>query len=125
MASSDDPLWLDSAAGPIVRPYAVTRGRPRADAPELDMLAFVTALPGANATSAALLPEHRAILTRSWEPIAVAELASHLDLALGVVRLLLGDLVDGGFVSIQDPASVANRPDSHVLKAVINGLRTI
>ncbi|MFD6258796.1 DUF742 domain-containing protein, partial [Nocardia sp. NPDC060256] len=33
--------WFDEAAGPLVRPYAVTRGRTAGGGPELDMLTSV------------------------------------------------------------------------------------
>jgi hypothetical protein len=117
--------WLDAEAGPVVRPYAVTRNRSGTSQVAFDLLAFVTSVPGADPGLGDLLPEHRKILAQSQEPISIAELASYLDLALGVVRLLLGDLVDEGLVLVQDSAPAASRPSSHVLKAVIHGLREL
>jgi hypothetical protein len=116
--------WLDSEAGPVVRPYAVTGGRARPSGGTFDLLAFVVA---ASDTSAGLFlqPEHRAILTRAEQPVSVAELASHLDLAVGVVRVLLGDLIEQSLISMYEPSVGAHRPDERVLKAVINGLRSL
>jgi hypothetical protein len=121
----DEAVHLDSDAGPVVRPYAVTRGSQQASHDRFDLLTFITANPTVNLASGRLLPEHRAILARSGEPISVAELASHLNLPLGVVRLLLGDLLDGGLISARDSTAGASQPDGHLLKAVINGLRAL
>jgi hypothetical protein len=116
--------WLDADAGPVVRPYTVTGGRSRPTVGGFDLLAFVvrrrTAIDELN-----LQPEHRAILARAAQPVSVAELASHLDLALGVVRVLLGDLLQHRLISMHEPGAGAQRPDDRVLKAVINGLRSL
>jgi Protein of unknown function (DUF742) len=121
---SDQHDWLDSDAGPVVRPYAVTGGRGRPSVGGFDLLAFVvTAVDDVDELY--LQPEHRAILARAAEPISVAELASYLDLALGVVRVLLGDLLQQGFIRMHDHGIGAKRPDDHVLKAVLHGLRAL
>ena len=118
---------MDSDAGPVVRPYAVTGGRAKPAAGAFDLVAFVVrrADPG----DPNLLPEQRAILARTSEPVSVAELASHLDLALGVVRVLLGDLLQQGLIEMHEPEydqSVGPlRPDDRILKAVVNGLRAL
>lgn len=125
LSDHDDHVWLDSAAGPVVRPYAVTRGGTNTHGNRFSLLTFVTAVPGSNLTGAQLLPEHRAIMNRASEPVSVAELASHLDLALGVVRFLLGDLAAAGLITTHDSTNGARQLDSHVLKAVINGLRAL
>ena len=120
----DQHDWLDSEAGPVVRAYAVTGGRARPAVGGFDLLAFVVTV-GEPGEEQQLLPEHRAILARAKDPVSVAELASHLDLALGVVRVLLSDLHQQGLISMHEPGVGANRPDDRVLKAVINGLRSL
>lgn len=122
---SDECLWLDSDAGPLVRPYTVTGGRARSDGGEFDLLAFVVAGPGAGRYATHLLPEHRAILARAATPVSVAELASHVDLALGVVRVLLGDLARDGLITTHEPVGGSRPMDDHLLEAVIDGLRAL
>src|SRR4051812_4870732 len=117
----DDHDWLDADAGPVVRPYAVTGGRSKSTS--LHLLAFVPAVADTS-TGMFLLPEHVAILDRAKSPVTVAELAGHLDLALGVVRVLLDDLLQQRLITIKEPDG-AGRPDERVLKAVINGLRAL
>ncbi|GAA4707156.1 DUF742 domain-containing protein [Phytohabitans rumicis] len=119
--------WLDDDAGPVVRPYTVTGGRVRPVTGGFDLLAFVLAAPGA-ATSpdaAHFQPEHRSILAMAVDPISVAELAAGLDLVLGVVRVLLGDLLAAGLIAMYEPSSAAQFPDDDVLQAVVNGLRAL
>jgi len=124
-----ESTWMDRDAGPVVRPYAMTGGRVHPSSSAFDVVAMVVvnraALPGVSELGHGLQPEHRAILAYAREPLAVAELASHLDLALGVVRVLLGDLLGEGLIEIYHPPAAGVLPDESVLKAVINGLRAL
>ncbi|HYN94040.1 MAG TPA: DUF742 domain-containing protein [Pilimelia sp.] len=120
-----DHDWLDRDAGPVVRPYAMTGGRVRPTSAAFDLVAFVVARPVAEPLPVHLQPEHRAILAATRQPISVAELSAHLDLALGVVRVLLGDLLAEGMISLHEPRGADEAPDEHVLKAVVNGLRAL
>ena len=127
---SADPLgaphdWLDHDAGPVVRPYAVTQGRVAPSGGEFDLVAFVVATMPRMPLAPHLLPEHHAIIGACWEPVSVVELASRLDLAIGVVRVLLGDLRSAGLVSLYEPPAAGQPHDVDVLKAVVNGLRAL
>jgi hypothetical protein len=116
---------MDREAGPVVRPYAMTGGRVRPASGGFDLVAFVVAVPFDGPLPVHLQPEHRAILNLTREPLSVAEVAAHLDLALGVVRVLLGDLLAEHLISMHEPHGVAGLPDENVLKAVVNGLRAL
>jgi uncharacterized protein DUF742 len=125
-----DPLrlahdWLDHDAGPVVRPYTMTQGRVTPAGDEIDMLAFVVATAPEHHQGARLQPEHDAIVAAAWEPIPVVELASTLDLSVGVVRVLLGDLRSAGLISMYEPPAASQPHDVDVLKAVVNGLRAL
>jgi hypothetical protein len=120
-----DHDWLDREAGPVVRPYAMTGGRVRPTSGGFDLVAFVVAAPFDGPLPVHLQPEHRAILDLTREPLSVAEVAAHLDLALGVVRVLLGDLLSEHLISMHEPHGAAGLPDENVLKAVVNGLRAL
>ena len=74
---------------------------------------------------AGLQPEHHAIVAAAWEPISVVELASTLDLSIGVIRVLLGDLRSAGLISMYEPPAASQPHDVDVLKAVVNGLRAL
>ncbi|MFF3864999.1 DUF742 domain-containing protein [Micromonospora sp. NPDC001898] len=117
--------WLDADAGPVVRPYTLTGGRVRPPA-GLDLVAFVlTARAVDAATHSRLHPEHRRLVELARRPVPVAELAAELDLAVVVVRVLVGDLLARGLVSVHAPAGTAFLPDDNILKAVVNGLRAL
>ena len=124
MPSSDDH-WLDEEAGPVVRPYAVIRGRTRPSGEKLDLIAVITAVRGVRLDPSSLDPEHLEVLRLCRLPTSVAELAADLDLPLGVVRILLGDLQERSLVSIHHPIPPARLPDMQVLKEVVDGLRRL
>jgi hypothetical protein len=117
--------WLDYEAGPVVRPYAMTQGRVAPSGGEFDLVAFVVATTPDLPPAPHLLPEQRAIVGAAWEPISVVELASKLDLSIGVVRVLLGDLRSAGLISLYEPPAASQPHDVDVLKAVVNGLRAL
>jgi len=109
----------------MVRPYAMTRGRTRPTGREFDLIALVvTAVPVA--ADPAVGPEQAAILALCRDnPLSVAEVAAELDLPLGVVRVLLGDLLDAECIRVRRPVPPAVLPDEHILREVINGLRAL
>lgn len=131
----DKAGWYDDAAGPVVRPYAMTRGRTRsATKDKLDLIAVVVAQDrrepgpggGHSAMDQALSPEHLDIVELCREtPQSVAELAAELDLPVGVVRVFLGDLIDEELVRVSRPVPPAELPDESILREVINGLRAL
>ncbi|AXE84230.1 MULTISPECIES: DUF742 domain-containing protein [unclassified Streptomyces] len=121
--------WYDHEAGPLVRPYAMTGGRtqPGPTGVRFDLIALVTLDPGAPGADEALLgPEHRTLigLCRT-ETQSVAELAAGADLPVGVVRVLLGDLLELGCVTVSRPVPPAQLPDERILREVIEGLRAL
>jgi Protein of unknown function (DUF742) len=117
-------MWLDREAGPVVRPYALTKGRTQAQGPELGLIDLVAASGPVAARPRGLGPEHRRLLELCRRPIAVADIASETDLPLGVVRVLLGDLRERGLIAITGPASQASAAES-VLRSVLDGLRAL
>lgn len=115
--------WFDEAAGPLVRPYAVTRGRTRAGYQnDLQMITLVAAVqPVTSALTAALDPEHVQILSLCQRPMSVAEISAEVHLPLSVVKILIGDLIEQRMVISRS----AVMPDLQVLQAVINGIRQL
>ena len=120
---SHDERWLDAAAGPVVRPYALTRGRTRHTGEAFDLVASVIATGVLLNDLNALGPEHLSVLQLARAPTTVADIASDVDLPLGVVRILLADLRELGLVAIRTPVTMAERVDKHTLREVLHGLR--
>jgi hypothetical protein len=94
--------WLDRDAGPVVRPYAMTKGRTApADGAHVGLIDVVTAVPEARIPAdARLTREHRRILRYCARPVTVVDLASDVDLPVGVVRVLLSDLSQCGALKV-------------------------
>jgi hypothetical protein len=116
--------WLDQEAGPVVRPYALTRGRTRPPGAPLGLIDQVAAAGPLVVDARGLGPEHRRLLNLCRSPVAVADLASETDLPLGVVRVLLGDLLERGAVALAGPPE-AGTPEEGVMRSVLDGLRAL
>ncbi|WP_328745192.1 DUF742 domain-containing protein [Streptomyces sp. NBC_00285] len=122
--------WYDGEAGPLVRPYAMTGGRtkPGPTGVRFDLIALVTLNASAPniGDDSALGPEHRALIDLCRpETQSVAELGAGADLPVGVVRVLLGDLLELGCVTVSRPVPPAQLPDERILREVIEGLRAL
>jgi Protein of unknown function (DUF742) len=120
---SNDERWLDAEAGPVVRPYALTQGRTRPAGASFDLIAMVKATRARITDPASLAPEQLRVLQLARTPTTVADIASDVDLPLGVVRIILADLRELGLVAIANPAAASERIDQHTLREVLNGLR--
>ncbi|MFI1599674.1 MULTISPECIES: DUF742 domain-containing protein [Streptomyces] len=128
--AQESPRWFDDDAGPVVRPYAMTRGRTTSNGQHrLDLIAVVVTEAHAYdvpETDRTLSPEHVDIVGLCRDtPQSVAELAAELDLPIGVVRVLIGDLVDDELVHVTRPVPPAELPDESILRDVISGLRAL
>ncbi|WP_327372627.1 DUF742 domain-containing protein [Streptomyces sp. NBC_01216] len=122
--------WYDADAGPLVRPYAMTGGRTRPGPSNVrfDLIALVVVDddPPDRAEETFLGPEHRTLLALCRaETQSVAELAAEAGLPVGVVRVLLGDLLEAGLVRVSRPVPPAQLPDERILREVIDGLRAL
>jgi Protein of unknown function (DUF742) len=119
-------IWLDKDAGPVVRPYALTKGRTRPGRADLGLIDLVSAAcrTATDVRGLGLGPEHKALIRLCQRPATVADLASEIDLPLGVVRVLLSDLCDSGLVSVVSSAQ-DDGPDENVIRSVLDGLRAL
>ncbi|MEQ4721961.1 DUF742 domain-containing protein [Nonomuraea sp. B19D2] len=119
--------WIDEEAGPVVRPYAVARGRTKpAASSTLDLLATIVSTGSPIPAKAELSAQHRRLLsTVSGQARPVAEIASDLGLPVAVARVLLGDLLEHGLISVRPPRDKAATPAESLLREVINGLRAL
>jgi hypothetical protein len=117
--------WLDWETVPVVRPYAVTKGR---TAPTggtrfglIDTVAATGEWPRLHFRPG---PEQSRILELCHQPKPVVDLASETDLPIGVVRVLLGDLIEEGLVRVL-PAQRKPYTDQRLLRMVLDGLQSL
>lgn len=117
--------WVDDAAGPLIRPYAMTRGRTANSGRDLDMLTVIATLrsgPRLRRTN----PEYVTIVRLCGTPQSIAEVSAALRLPLAVVKILVGDLIADGILISQAPIQVADDLSKiHILQAVLDGIRRI
>ncbi|MEV5829330.1 DUF742 domain-containing protein [Spirillospora sp. NPDC052242] len=118
-----DDRWLDGDAGPVVRPYTLTRGRTRLRDDTLDLISVLEAT-GVPARTR-LAPEHRRLLEICRRSITFADLTSEIDLPVGVVRVLVDDLRDENLLRVLKPTPAGDVPDELVLRKLLNGLRAL
>jgi hypothetical protein len=125
MTSSENDRRLDKDAGPVVRPYALTGGRTRPAGDEFGLIDTVATTSAPTADAAWLGPENGRILDLCRRPVAVADIASDMDLPLGVVRVLLSDLRHRGLITVSRPAYQHEAPDVSVMRSVLDGLKAL
>lgn len=113
----------DSADGLRVRPYAITGGRTRARS-ELQLEAIVYRTPQGESSVGRQSLERGQILDLLASPQSTAEISARLRLPLGVTRVVLGDLIDEGYVSV-NTRSATGRPDLRLLERVLDGLQAL
>jgi hypothetical protein len=126
MSAPKGDRWFDREAGPVVRPYAVTRGRTMPSSGSyvglIDMV-VAEAQPRLPA-EARLNLEHRRLLGLCRQPVTVVDLASDADLPVGVVRVLLSDLSQWRAVRLAQ-APRGRVIDERLLKDVLDGLQAL
>ncbi|RZS33956.1 uncharacterized protein DUF742 [Herbihabitans rhizosphaerae] len=117
--------WYDDEAGPLVRPYTVTRGRTRSGhGLDLDMITLVVS----NASGHTVVdPEYAQILRMCRYPLSIAEVSAKLGLPLAVIKILIADLIEDGLLIFRSPPSPLDTetPDMDILQAVLDGIRRL
>ncbi|MDQ0389696.1 hypothetical protein J2S54_006516 [Streptomyces sp. DSM 42143] len=108
----------------LVRPYVITKGRGLPDDEHLSLITLVTAAEGDPQRPLRLSPEEQSLLDLcSAGYLSVAEIAGHTHFPLGVVRILLASLMEGGHLMTRPPVARARLADKEILEEVLNGLR--
>jgi DNA-binding transcriptional ArsR family regulator len=126
------PSDADSAT---IRPYVLTGGRVGQSNFDLPLETLVAVAIGKEAVSEN--PEKQRILALAAQDfISVAELSSHVQLPIGVVRVLVSDLAEEGLVTLYKPqlgggsafgsSGYRYRPPSlAVLESVLDGISAL
>jgi hypothetical protein len=119
--------WFNEEAGYLIRPYAITGGRTSPTGSDFALITLVVTTPSSRTLdSRTEQPELRAILDLCRErPLAIVEIAAHLDLPASVVKVLCGDLLDKSMISIKAPSKETGAPSVELLERVIHGIRKL
>jgi hypothetical protein len=130
-----DDLGLDDAnawAGPadlarrtVVRPYMLTRGRTNSSLGVFALHAPILALVTPEQLGRHATPEDRRIIELCQTPISVAEVAARLSTPVGVLRVLVGDLVDARMVTVREVENRGDHRDVRLLERLLEGIRAL
>ena len=109
----------------MVRPYAVTKGRTLPNSEEsfglIDVVFATGEQPPGHFRPG---PEHRRILGLCLRPTPIVDVIFEIDLPIGVVRVLLGDLAREGMIRVlyaqSEPAT-----EQRLLRMVLDGLESL
>ncbi|MEU3272337.1 DUF742 domain-containing protein [Saccharomonospora sp. NPDC006951] len=105
-----------------VRPYVLTRGRTQGSH-HLAIETLISTDPHAPWTNERFGGEYQAVRRLCMQPRSVAEVAALLSVPLGVARVLISDLAEGGFVQVhRSSMTESGRPDPVLLQRVLAGL---
>ncbi|MFD9895555.1 DUF742 domain-containing protein [Amycolatopsis sp. NPDC059027] len=112
-------------SGSRVRPYTRTGGRTHSDH-NLALEALVSTSEDGRRYRGVRSVEHRRICDLCLDTRSVAEIAAHLRLPLGVVKVLVGDMSDVGLVLIhQTELVLGDRSSREFMERVLAGLRAL
>jgi hypothetical protein len=108
-----------------VRPYAVTGGRTRSSGELIPIEALVSVL--GRPTIKLSAEKLRIIELALTQYLSIAELSAHMHLPVGVVRVLVGDLVEDGHARVHGAAASAYNPGTtlSVLESVLDGISAL
>ncbi len=110
--------------GRLVRPYAITGGRTGETGQDLPLETQVVA------TVKGLEFRHRyrweagKAIGASEQPVALVEIASKLDVPIGVARVVVSDLIDDGALELIEP-TMPTTSYTELLEKVLHGIQNL
>ena len=124
MASHDSDWDDDGSQVARIRPYILTGGRTR---PKVELPMEATLLLEHGARNRSWPSAAMAQITEVCDRRSVAEVSALTKMPLGVVRVLLGDLVENGFVTVQATINAHSSRDERrdLIERTLRGLRAI
>ncbi len=113
----------DAPNARVVRPYTLTGGR---TAPKVD-LPFEATLRREGSGSEEPTDANLVRILEVCDKRSVAEVSAHVHMPIGVVRVLLGDLVEQGHVRVQATLTADSSQDERreLIERTLRGLRTL
>jgi len=114
--------YSDEPSARIVRPYTITAGRTSTTV-DLPMEATLRLLPAAEEREWG--PDLQGRIVEVCDYSSVAEVSALVAMPIGVVRVLLGDLVEQGYVRVQATLNDSSSHDERLdlIERTLRGLR--
>lgn len=110
-------------ASSLVRPYMLAGGRSQPNRRDLEMITLVMAT--TDRVEEVVSPEHDAVVSICQQPCSVAEISARMNLPLIVVKILLSDLIERGYVIFRSPPVTSDNQTPELLQAVLDGIRRL
>jgi hypothetical protein len=125
--------WSDPTRDPagdptrLVPRYAMTgaRARPVLAPEQLELESLVSTTSLGETSARTLAPEQQSIVLLCRDILSIAEVSAHLDVPLGMARVLVGDMAAEGLITLHRPTGTGSRPDLALLERVLYGLRAM
>ena len=115
----------DIEAAELVRPYVITNGRSLPRENQFSLITLVTAAVDQQQRPARLSPEEQNLLGMCVGGyLSVAEISGHMQLPVGVVKILLAALSEAGYLVMRPPETRAPVANLQILEEVLNGLQS-
>jgi hypothetical protein len=113
----------DAPVARVVRPYTLTGGR-TASKVELPVEATLRREDGGLEVPT---DANLALILDMCDKRSVAEVSAHVHMPIGVVRVLLGDLIEQGYVRVQATLTADSSSDERreLIERTLRGLRTL
>lgn len=121
---SEPQGWRGATAGRLVRPYAIAGGRTTTTHSQLDLSTQIRST-GYDYDRTDLEPEHDDVVALAMRPLAVAEIASHMNIPLFVAKVLVGDLIDRGALEAGGRILDNPPPDLRLLEQILDRLHAL
>jgi hypothetical protein len=125
LGDSGDVAPIELARRTVVRPYMLTRGRTSSSLGVFALHAPILALITTDQLGRNATPEDRKIIEVCQTPTSVAEVSARLSTPVGVLRVLVGDLVDARMVTVREVENRADHRDVRLLERLLEGIRAL
>jgi len=119
--SAYDPKREPTSGGDLIRPYLATAGRTTS---RVEGLKFETQVQTTN-KPASLRFEPAHVHAMCDRPISIAEIAVHLGMPFGTVKVIVGDLISTGHLKAHQEAAVSAADDVQLISRLISGVRKL
>jgi hypothetical protein len=117
-----EPVAPEPETAELVRPYVITNGRGLPTNDQFNLITLVTT--SDQPRPARMDPEKDSLLDLcEGGMLSVAEIAGHMRLPIGIVKVLLSDLSSDGYLITRAPVPPAQLLDVSLLQEVLDGLR--
>ena len=106
----------------FVRPFLVTAGRTKSS---VEGLQFETLIQATSRGGDDLRFEPARVFALCERATAIAEISAHLEMPIGTVKVVIGDLIDSGHLDVHQTIDTSDTEDIQLISRLIDGVRRL